>query len=615
MASVCFQSKMIGNNDKASLGQSVGGRRKSSHVAVAKQQVPRAKLRSKSQDVMCSEAGDEPVNRETGRTSRQQVSGKPPPFAPNRRSHHQSPTPHRRGSTHLPAKYIPIYRREILRKLSKSLEGLKTRRNVETRSEQSEGNTGSENNFVKGVAVEDKLNNVHDGHTLSSSPTISTRQRNSQTNTAVTERGSKSACIECVAGSTSVACHSHSQLPINDGCCGAARSKQTARSLVWTSQCSLHGNNTPDSQHDKDGADKRLSPGNEDAGYEDTRVTTRPLSVDKYSHRSQDSPATDQTAKQTQHCTCKLDIPRDITEDNNPAQCGDSSNPGPPDSGDHVKSSRRGQMRVFSRMSQEAQWAISETWREMIQEGESSQDVNDNDKNLTQLSDICDQKSDGSCSGVHNSSTEQVSSSCRGSSSCSTAVQDYKKNVNDNDNNMNSNNTRLNGSMQYAGLRRQTRSSPAATDTYGRRRSHPVDSSLRSDWSEANNHSKINKNRTRVRGSRGQARLTIEETPTKLPDINGNSAPSRAPAGLGEYTLTQDVAQPSQKTLAMAHRSVIPSGSKLSREQSFQITPMGYDSRYRDTVAQRDLNGTDETPEEVKAKAIEKCNEWFDKYW
>ena len=51
----------------------------------------------------------------------------------------------------------------------------------------------------------------------------------------------------------------------------------------------------------------------------------------------------------------------------------------------------------------------------------------------------------------------------------------------------------------------------------------------------------------------------------------------------------------------------------LTREQSFQITPFGYDSRIADMpVVVPEVE--DDTPNEVKAQAIEKCSEWMKKY-
>ncbi|KAK2162408.1 hypothetical protein LSH36_99g04043 [Paralvinella palmiformis] len=50
----------------------------------------------------------------------------------------------------------------------------------------------------------------------------------------------------------------------------------------------------------------------------------------------------------------------------------------------------------------------------------------------------------------------------------------------------------------------------------------------------------------------------------------------------------------------------------LSREHSFQITPLGYDSRFSDLPIF--TNEDDDTPNEVKTQAIEKCREWMQKY-
>ena len=54
--------------------------------------------------------------------------------------------------------------------------------------------------------------------------------------------------------------------------------------------------------------------------------------------------------------------------------------------------------------------------------------------------------------------------------------------------------------------------------------------------------------------------------------------------------------------------------TRVRREGTFEITPPGYDCRFRN--AQSGLDEVpDETPVEVKARATEKCIEWMNKYW
>ncbi len=52
---------------------------------------------------------------------------------------------------------------------------------------------------------------------------------------------------------------------------------------------------------------------------------------------------------------------------------------------------------------------------------------------------------------------------------------------------------------------------------------------------------------------------------------------------------------------------------RYRRENTFQITPPGYDSRFSD-VPPLLLAAEDDTPTEIKLKAVEKCNEWLSKY-
>ena len=52
----------------------------------------------------------------------------------------------------------------------------------------------------------------------------------------------------------------------------------------------------------------------------------------------------------------------------------------------------------------------------------------------------------------------------------------------------------------------------------------------------------------------------------------------------------------------------------LSKEKSFQITPPGWDVRYKDLGGRKTLETVDDTPDDVKEKAIEKCSDWLTRY-
>lgn len=53
----------------------------------------------------------------------------------------------------------------------------------------------------------------------------------------------------------------------------------------------------------------------------------------------------------------------------------------------------------------------------------------------------------------------------------------------------------------------------------------------------------------------------------------------------------------------------------LTKEKSFQITPPGWDVRYKDLYGEKNhVDFNDDTPEEVKERAIEKCSDWIIKY-
>lgn len=80
----------------------------------------------------------------------------------------------------------------------------------------------------------------------------------------------------------------------------------------------------------------------------------------------------------------------------------------------------------------------------------------------------------------------------------------------------------------------------------------------------------------------------------------------------------------SKYNMSEAHRLSLPgaglSGIKRNdlihwqqREQTFEITPPGFDVRYSDIRDQAFAN-LDDTPEEVKDKAVKKCAEWINRY-
>lgn len=69
--------------------------------------------------------------------------------------------------------------------------------------------------------------------------------------------------------------------------------------------------------------------------------------------------------------------------------------------------------------------------------------------------------------------------------------------------------------------------------------------------------------------------------------------------GIGQYKVPDSLNKPTVIT-------------NWKREQTFEITPVGYDSRFEDIRTKEEE--LDETPEEVKLKAIAKCSDWLKKY-
>ena len=85
---------------------------------------------------------------------------------------------------------------------------------------------------------------------------------------------------------------------------------------------------------------------------------------------------------------------------------------------------------------------------------------------------------------------------------------------------------------------------------------------------------------------------------TRLPLIGAN---------IQDY-VTKDTGTYKTNIPGVGRYKVIPPGGG----NVFEITPPGYDSRYN--VRRRDLDVDDETPEEIRNRAIEKCNNWLEKY-
>lgn len=69
------------------------------------------------------------------------------------------------------------------------------------------------------------------------------------------------------------------------------------------------------------------------------------------------------------------------------------------------------------------------------------------------------------------------------------------------------------------------------------------------------------------------------------------------------------------KTIQNFNKFPIGRPLALTKEKSFQITPPGWDVRYRDIYGTKvNVDFCDDTPEEVKERAIEKCSDWVIKY-
>ena len=104
---------------------------------------------------------------------------------------------------------------------------------------------------------------------------------------------------------------------------------------------------------------------------------------------------------------------------------------------------------------------------------------------------------------------------------------------------------------------------------------------------------------------------------TRLPNIEESPVGSVV---VGDNTVITETTVPffgtQRQILGVGHYKVPPSNkavvpSQWKRENTFEITPAGYDSRFEDIRTREDL---DETPEEVKQRAIAKCSDWIKKY-
>ena len=64
----------------------------------------------------------------------------------------------------------------------------------------------------------------------------------------------------------------------------------------------------------------------------------------------------------------------------------------------------------------------------------------------------------------------------------------------------------------------------------------------------------------------------------------------------------------------MGRYKLLEVNNNKRKDNPFEITPPGYDSRYNDVINFRREGSADSLPAEVKAQAVAKCNEWLTKY-
>ena len=116
-----------------------------------------------------------------------------------------------------------------------------------------------------------------------------------------------------------------------------------------------------------------------------------------------------------------------------------------------------------------------------------------------------------------------------------------------------------------------------------------------------------------------QVKVTLSQASrTRLPNIQESPTGSVV---MGDNTVNTTSTPPfvgtHRQIPGVGHYKVTPSVAKplliknWSREKTFEITPVGYDSRFEDLAVKEDI---DETPDEIKQKAIVKCNDWLKKY-
>ncbi len=138
------------------------------------------------------------------------------------------------------------------------------------------------------------------------------------------------------------------------------------------------------------------------------------------------------------------------------------------------------------------------------------------------------------------------------------------------------------------------------------------------DWATASSF-KTKKQQFRRINSCGDESSALQERNLHEPNVHDHC---RHGYDLHEQTLEEDENQDVLKDLTDAggnfphphgaNNKGIPSMGKWGREKTFVITPMGYDSRF---VEMNTLTiDADETPKEVKDKAIKKCTDWLTKH-
>ena len=278
-------------------------------------------------------------------------------------------------------------------------------------------------------------------------------------------------------------------------------------------------------------------------------------------------------------------------------------------------------MTLFSRLSQEAQWAISETRREM---GVSPLQGDDKEpgQDSPVPSDASDPGDDGSVKDLDISPDPPEDTELTGygdpldsqevvqRSDSPVHYKDYDAMPGPNPSERRSvGYSRLRKANTTQELSKRTNNKSQTSLSYSRP-GHIAETQITQIPSAG-----MSKRRPSDRGggsqlsSNNRMRHSYHGFPkTRLPEINSDLDEERS-----KITDMDRPHNRHRRIPGVGQYKIVGTHAPMRREETFEITPPGYDSRF--DLPRTDLNVEDDTPEEIKQIAIAKCTEWLMKHF